>query len=42
MRDAGVSSEGSGFPAVSLHFVVQTVEAVDQTMATPWRRAASW
>jgi uncharacterized glyoxalase superfamily protein PhnB len=32
-QDAGVPSEGSGFRGVSLHCIVQTAEAVDETMA---------
>ena len=31
-QDAGVSSEGSGFRGVSLHFIVQSREAVDEVM----------
>ena len=31
-QDAGVSSEGSGFRGVSLHFVVASRAAVDETM----------
>jgi catechol 2,3-dioxygenase-like lactoylglutathione lyase family enzyme len=33
-RDAGVSSEGSGFRGVSLHFIVESKEAVDQAMTS--------
>jgi uncharacterized protein len=32
-QDAGVSSEGSGFRGVSLHFIVQSREAVDEVMS---------
>jgi len=31
-RDAGVSSEGSGFRGVSFHFIVRSSEAVDEVM----------
>jgi catechol 2,3-dioxygenase-like lactoylglutathione lyase family enzyme len=31
-QDAGVSSEGSGFRGVSLHYVVPSREAVDEVM----------
>lgn len=31
-RDAGVSSEGSGFRGVSFHFIVSSSEAVDEMM----------
>ena len=31
-RDAGVSSEGSGFRGVSLHFIVPSSQAVDEVM----------
>ena len=31
-RDAGVSSEGSGFRGVSFHFIVPSSQAVDQVM----------
>lgn len=31
-RDAGVSSEGSGFRGVSFHFITETREAVDDVM----------
>ncbi len=31
-RDAGVSSEGSGFRGVSFHFIVPSSEAVDEVM----------
>jgi catechol 2,3-dioxygenase-like lactoylglutathione lyase family enzyme len=31
--DAGVSSEGSGFRGVSLHYIVPSREAVDETMS---------
>jgi catechol 2,3-dioxygenase-like lactoylglutathione lyase family enzyme len=31
-RDAGVSSEGSGFRGVSFHFIVPSREAVDEVM----------
>ena len=32
-QDAGVSSEGSGFRGVSLHFIVPSTEAVDEIMS---------
>jgi catechol 2,3-dioxygenase-like lactoylglutathione lyase family enzyme len=32
-QDAGVSSEGSGFRGVSFHYIVNSNEAVDETMA---------
>jgi hypothetical protein len=32
-RDAGVSSEGSGFRGVSFHYIVPSNEAVDEVMA---------
>jgi catechol 2,3-dioxygenase-like lactoylglutathione lyase family enzyme len=32
-QDAGVSSEGSGFRGVSLHYIVPSNEAVDEVMA---------
>src|SRR5687767_8644493 len=32
-KDAGVSPEGSGFPGVSFHFVVDSSDEVDDTMA---------
>ena len=32
-QDAGVSSEGSGFRGVSLHFIVESKEEVDEAMA---------
>jgi uncharacterized protein len=31
-RDAGVSSEGSGFRGVSFHFIVPSSDAVDEVM----------
>jgi catechol 2,3-dioxygenase-like lactoylglutathione lyase family enzyme len=31
-RDAGVSSEGSGFQGVSFHFIVPSSQAVDEVM----------
>ncbi|NED99542.1 VOC family protein [Phytoactinopolyspora halotolerans] len=31
-KDAGVSAEGSGFRGFSLHFIVDTSEAVDEAM----------
>jgi len=31
-RDAGVSSEGSGFRGVSFHFIVPSSQAVDEVM----------
>ena len=31
-RDAGVSSEGSGFRGVSFHYIVPSSEAVDEVM----------
>jgi predicted enzyme related to lactoylglutathione lyase len=31
-RDAGVSSEGSGFRGVSFHYIVSSSEAVDEVM----------
>ena len=31
-RDAGVSSEGSGFRGVSFHYIVPSQEAVDEVM----------
>jgi catechol 2,3-dioxygenase-like lactoylglutathione lyase family enzyme len=31
-KDAGVSSEGSGFRGVSFHFIVPSSEAVDEVM----------
>ena len=33
-QDAGVSSEGSGFRGVSLHFIVPSSEAVDEVMGS--------
>ena len=33
-QDAGVSSEGSGFPGVSFHYIVSSKEAVDEVMAS--------
>jgi uncharacterized protein len=33
-QDAGVSSEGSGFRGVSLHYIVATREAVDEVMSS--------
>ncbi|CAM3896245.1 VOC family protein [Kibdelosporangium persicum] len=33
-RDAGVSAEGSGFRGISLHFLVDSREAVDEVMRT--------
>ena len=32
-QDAGVPSEGSGFRGVSLHYIVDTSEKVDQVMS---------
>jgi len=32
-RDAGVSSEGSGFRGVSFHYIVTSSEAVDEVMS---------
>ena len=32
-RDAGVSSEGSGFRGVSFHYIVSSSDAVDEVMA---------
>src|SRR4029450_13869587 len=32
-KDAGVSSEGSGFRGVSFHYIVPSSEAVDEVMA---------
>ena len=32
-QDAGVSSEGSGFRAVSFHYIVSSNEAVDEVMS---------
>ena len=32
-RDAGVSSEGSGFRGVSLHYIVSTSDEVDEVIA---------
>jgi uncharacterized protein len=32
-QDAGVSSEGSGFRGFSLHYIVESSEAVDEIMA---------
>jgi len=32
--DAGVSPEGSGFPGMSLHCIVESAEAVDELMAS--------
>lgn len=31
--DAGVSPEGSGFPGVSFHYIVDSTDAVDDTIA---------
>ena len=33
-QDAGVSSEGSGFRGLSLHFIVGSSDAVDEVMAS--------
>ena len=33
-RDAGVSAEGSGFRGVSLHFITDSRDEVDETMQT--------
>ena len=33
-RDAGVSPEGSGFRGVSIHYIVDSTEAVDEIMAS--------
>jgi catechol 2,3-dioxygenase-like lactoylglutathione lyase family enzyme len=33
-RDAGVSSEGSGFRGVSFHYIVPSREAVDEVMGS--------
>jgi catechol 2,3-dioxygenase-like lactoylglutathione lyase family enzyme len=33
-RDAGVSAEGSGFRGVSLHFITDTRDEVDEVMQT--------
>jgi catechol 2,3-dioxygenase-like lactoylglutathione lyase family enzyme len=33
-KDAGVSSEGSGFRGVSFHYIVPSSEAVDEVMNT--------
>jgi uncharacterized protein len=33
-KDAGVSSEGSGFRGVSFHYIVQSNDAVDDVMAS--------
>jgi len=32
-QDAGVSSEGSGFRGVSFHYIVTSIEAVDEVMS---------
>jgi catechol 2,3-dioxygenase-like lactoylglutathione lyase family enzyme len=32
-QDAGVSAEGSGFPGISFHYIVDSREAVDETIA---------
>jgi uncharacterized protein len=33
-QDAGVSPEGSGFRGVSFHYIVDSIEAVDEIMAS--------
>jgi uncharacterized protein len=39
-QDAGVSSEGSGFRGVSLHYIVPSSEAVDEVMGNAVKAGA--
>jgi uncharacterized protein len=40
-RDAGVSSEGSGFRGASFHFIVPSREPWTRSSATPWPPVAA-